>query len=366
MRIMVTGGGTGGHVFPGIAVAREVLKDPASEVLFVGKQDGPEGQWLKEQGIPFRGIRSAGMPRRLSVRWFTFAIDLLRGLLQAGTLLGRFRPQALFSTGGYASFPASLAAFLRGVPVFLLEPNVAPGLAAKAIGFFARRVFVGFETTLARFPRRRVVHTGIPVRGEILAAGRAESLKAFGLTEGSPTVLIFGGSQGAAQLNQAAADALRFIGEGPQPLQAILMTGRNDYQAIADTLERCPLKVALRQFIPNIHEAYAAADLVVSRAGAMTCAELTARGVPAVLVPYPHAGAHQEANARILERAGAAVTLLEKDLDGESLAEALLSILQDEARLRSMREASRAVGRPGAAADITAAIRVELEGRRAA
>ncbi len=366
MRVMVSGGGTGGHVFPGIAVAREILKDPDSEVLFVGKKDGPEAQWLKEQGIPFAGIRSAGMPRRLSLRWFTFGIDVLRGWVQSNALVASFKPQVLFSTGGYVSFPACLAAFLRGIPVFLLEPNVMPGLAAKATALFARRIFIGFEETRSRFPEKRVRYTGIPVREEILAAERGLALRAFGLSGEVPTVLVFGGSQGATHLNQAAADALRFIGEGTQPLQAILMTGRNDYQAIADTLEKCPLKVAMRQFINNIHEAYAASDLVVSRAGAMTCAELTARGIPSILVPYPHAGAHQEANARALERAGAAVTILERDLEGEALAEALLSILQDANRLEAMRESAKRAGRPGAAAEIVSVIRNELEGRKAA
>jgi len=366
MRVMITGGGTGGHVFPGVAVAREVLKDAESQVLYVGKDSGPEEGWLKEQKIPFQGIKASGFPRRLSLRLVTFWFDLAAGFFRAMGLVASFRPQAVFSTGGYVSVPLSLAALLRGVPVFLLEPNVEPGLAAKVIALFARRVFTGFEATLSRFPKERTRHTGIPVRQEILVADRSAARVVFGLAPDVPTVLFFGGSQGATNLNQMAADALKFIGEGSQPLQAILMTGRNDYQAIADTLERCPLKVVMMQFITNIHEAYAAADLVVSRAGAMTCAELTARGIPSILVPYPYAGAHQEKNARALEAAGAAEVRVEKDMDSGLLAEALLSILQDPVRLSAMRKAALAAGRPDAARAVVGAIRETVERKNVA
>jgi UDP-N-acetylglucosamine--N-acetylmuramyl-(pentapeptide) pyrophosphoryl-undecaprenol N-acetylglucosamine transferase len=363
---MITGGGTGGHVFPGVAVAREFLKDGESQVLFVGKKNGPEEGWLKEQHIPFEGVSASGLPRGFSFRWLTFGFSILAGWGRAWRLLGSFKPGAVLSTGGYVSVPLSLASLARGVPVFLLEPNVEPGLAARLIALFAKCVFTGFEATVGKFPKKRTAFTGIPVRQEIFTAEREASREAFGLHPGIPTVLIFGGSQGARHLSQAAADALRFIGEGTQPLQAILMTGRADYQAIADTLEKCSLKVAMRRFIPNIHEAYAAADLVVSRAGAMTCAELTARGVPSVLVPYPYAGAHQEKNARALEAAGAARVLLEKDMDGGSLAETMLSILQDAGRLSAMTQKARDAGRPRAAEDIARMIRECVERKQAA
>jgi UDP-N-acetylglucosamine--N-acetylmuramyl-(pentapeptide) pyrophosphoryl-undecaprenol N-acetylglucosamine transferase len=271
----------------------------------------------------------------------------------------------VFSTGGYVSFPLSLAAMLRGVPVFLLELNVVPGLAARVIGWFARRVFTGFAETVGDFGSNKSLHTGIPTRREIRESKRVQGREVFGLYPKIQTLFIVGGSQGSRNLNHVVASALRFIGEGTYPLQAVFMTGRGDYQAVADVLEKCPMRVVMSQFISNIHEAYAAADLVVARSGAMTCAELTARGLPSVLVPYPYAGGHQERNARALEAAGAALVLTERDLDSETLAETLLGLLQDSERLGRMAEASRSAGRPDAAATIWKHMKDGLE-RKAA
>jgi UDP-N-acetylglucosamine--N-acetylmuramyl-(pentapeptide) pyrophosphoryl-undecaprenol N-acetylglucosamine transferase len=363
VKIILTGGGTGGHVFPGIAVAKELMRHPEVELLYVGKENGPEAKWVPDAGIPFAGITASGMPRSLTPKLFGFARDLARGLGQSWKLVRASRPDAVFSTGGYVSVPVSLAAALQGVPVGLFEPNVQPGLAARLLGFFAKRVFVGFEETLHHFSKRRSEWTGIPVREEILSAEKKKSREVFGLNPDIPTLLMLGGSQGARSLNRLMVQLLRFLGQGDQPVQAIFMTGWADYQPTVDELEKCPLKMVLRPFIANIHEAYAASDLVVSRSGALTCAELTSRSLPALFIPYPHASAHQEKNARVLEKAGAARVFQEEDLDEEILCQSVISLLSDNEKLTAMGRASGKLCRPRAAQQIVEGL-LELSRQR--
>lgn len=349
MKVLITGGGTGGHVFPGIAVAKELLKDPAVEVLFAGKKGGVELRWVTEAGLQFQGVRASGFPRGLSFRLFTFWIDLVGGLLDAGKLLNEFKPSVVFATGGYVSVPVCLMAAAKGIPVALLEPNVAPGLAARVLGMFSKKIFVGFEGTAKSFSKGRTLWTGIPVREEIKTTSREQGLKAFGLKPEAVTLLMMGGSQGAHALNLYMTDSLEQLGRGSHPVQAILMTGWKDYQTLVDRLEKCPLKVVCRPFIGNIHEAYAAADLVVGRSGAMTCAEILSRGLPAVFIPYPHASAHQEKNARALEKGGSAVVIPEKQLESEALIRELDRLLAEPSALKAMGEKATKLGRPEAA-----------------
>lgn len=356
IKIIITGGGTGGHIFPGIAIARELLKHPEAHVLYVGKAEGLESKWVPDSGFEFEGIQAGSFPRGLSVRLLTFWFEFARSLAQAGRILGKFGPDVVFSTGGYVSVPVSLAAALRGVPVALFEPNVVPGLAAKFLSLFSRRVFVGFEDTLKRFSKRRTQWTGIPVREEIVTAEKAKSRQSFGLNPDTTTVLMLGGSQGAHALNQCMTDVIKFLGEGDQAVQVIMMTGWDDYRKTVDQLEKCALKVVLRPFISNIHEAYAAADLVVARAGAMTCAEILSRGLPALFIPYPHASGHQEMNARALEKAGSAVVITERELDDEKLTQTLIALISDEGRLREMGGKARQLAKPDAASDIVKAL----------
>ncbi len=355
-RIIITGGGTGGHIFPGIAIARELSKYPEVSVLYVGKEDGPESKWVPDSGFAFEGIRAASFPRGISARLFTFWFEFARSLARAGRILEKFGPDAVFSTGGYVSVPVSLAASLRGIPVGLFEPNVVPGLAARFSALFSKGVFVGFEETLKRFSKRRTQWTGIPVREEIVTAQKAKARESFGLNPSTPTLLMLGGSQGAHSLNQHMTDVLQFLGEGEQPVQAILMTGWTDYRKTVDRLEKCAIKVVLRPFISNIHEAYASADLVVARAGAMTCAEILSRGLPAVFIPYPHASGHQEMNARALEKAGSAVVITERELSEENLTRTLISLLSDEGKLEAMGEKARQMARLDAAEKIVAGL----------
>jgi UDP-N-acetylglucosamine--N-acetylmuramyl-(pentapeptide) pyrophosphoryl-undecaprenol N-acetylglucosamine transferase len=361
-KVIITGGGTGGHIFPGIAVARELTGHREVDVLFVGKAEGLESRWVPDAGFAFEGIRAVPFPRGLSVKLFTFWLDFARSLAQAGRVLKASRPDAVFSTGGYVSVPVSLAAALKGIPVALFEPNLVPGLAARFLSLFSRRIFVGFQDTLKRFSKRRTQWTGIPVREEIVTADKLKSRESFGLNPGTTTVLMLGGSQGAHALNQHMTEVIRFLGEGDQAVQVIMMTGWDDYRKTVDQLDKCALKVVLRPFLSNIHEAYAAADLVVARAGAITCAEILSRGLPALFIPYPHASGHQEMNARTLEKAGSAVVITERELNEEKLTQTLIALLSDEGRLKAMGEAAKRLAKPTAAADIVKGI-LEMTGK---
>ena len=321
-------------------------------MLYVGKKNGPDAKWVGEAGFTFEGISASGFPRGVSLRLFTFGFDFLSGFKRARQILDRFKPTAVFSTGGYVSVPVSLVAALRGVPVALLEPNIMPGLAAKFSALFSKRIFVGFEDTIQRFSKGRVRWTGIPVREEIVTAQKRKAREDLGLDPDAQTLLMLGGSQGARALNRTMAEAIRSLGERNHPVQVIMMTGWNDYQKTADQLGKCTLKVVLRPFISNIHEAYAAADLVVARSGALTCAEVLSRGLPALFIPYPHASGHQEMNARSLEKAGAAVVMIEKELEKEKLFKTLIDLLSDDGKLKAMGESAMKLARPNAASDI--------------
>jgi UDP-N-acetylglucosamine--N-acetylmuramyl-(pentapeptide) pyrophosphoryl-undecaprenol N-acetylglucosamine transferase len=362
--LLVAGGGTGGHVFPGVAVA-QAARRLGAETLFVGRRGGQEEKWLENLHMPFRGLPASGMPRNLWPQaWAKFLGNFFRGLAGAWEVLSDFRPDVVFSTGGYASASVSVAAALRGIPVVLLEPNVRPGLAARFLAPFAKKVATGFEETQKCFSKRKVCWTGVPVREEILSAERARSLAAFGLTDGAITLLLLGGSQGSRGLNTVFVEAVRFMGEGVQPAQFIFMTGRNDFQEMTDLLEKCPLKVVTRPFIANIHEAYAAADLVVGRSGAMTCAEVAACGLPAVFVPYPYAEKHQEANAKALEKAGAALVIDQKEAAEGKLLEVLIALVNDRERLKAMGAAAQKAGKPEAAHVLAGMLKDLAEARK--
>jgi UDP-N-acetylglucosamine--N-acetylmuramyl-(pentapeptide) pyrophosphoryl-undecaprenol N-acetylglucosamine transferase len=355
-RVLITGGGTGGHVFPGIAVAQELLKKGGIEVLFVGKKNGSEVKWVADAGLTFKGIRASGFPRSLSLKLFTFWVDLGLGLYEASKLVNEFKPEVVFATGGYVSVPVSLVAAIKGVPVALLEPNVVPGWAARILALFSKKVFVGFEKTTASFSKGKTIWTGIPVREQIMTADKNQSLKSFKLEPATTTILMMGGSQGAHVLNQYMTDVIEQLGQGFHKVQVIMMTGWSDYQKIVDRLEKCPLKVVLRPFIGNIHEAYAAADLIVARSGALTCAESLSRALPAVFIPYPHASGHQEMNARALETAGSAVVITEKQLENEKLIQTLDEMLSDPNRLKAMGEKAGRLAQPEASAQIVEAL----------
>ncbi len=340
MKIAIAGGGTGGHLFPGLALA-DALVARGVQVTFVGTAAGIEARVVPAAGYPLRllpgrQLRGGGVARAVAGLASTAG-----GTLRALALLGELGPRLVVGVGGYASVAVVIAAALRRIPSVLLEQNVLPGAANRVLARIARRVCVGFAESIALLPPGRAVHTGNPVRADLIRPRPARA---------RPGLLVFGGSAGAHRLNQAMLDALAALGPALAHLDVTHQTGAADLEAVRRAYAARGLAARVEPFIADMGAAYAAADLVVARAGATTCAELTAVGLPAILVPYPYAtDDHQRRNAEVLVQAGAAEMILDTELHGERLAAALRSLLGDAGKRAAMAARARALGRPDAA-----------------
>ncbi len=357
MKVVIAGGGTGGHVYPGVTIARTLVeRDPTIQVLFIGTKKGLEADVVPREGFRLVTIGVDAFKRRLSVGTVLAAFRACGALAQSLAILAREKPRVVIGTGGYVSGPAVLAAWMMRIPTLVHEQNVFPGVTTRLLSRVASTVattYVESSRYLAR--RARVVVTGNPVRRSILTASRREGAETFGLDRNLPTLLVFGGSQGARAINDAMVEALEGIARRPD-VQVIHQTGRADHARVVRELEARGVlqagkgRLVIEPYLYQMDRAMACADLVVCRAGAISIAEITARGLPAILVPFPGAAeGHQEKNARALERAGAAVVVLQRDLAGPALLQMVLEILGDRARLARMSEGSRVLGRPGAA-----------------
>lgn len=359
MRLIVGAGGTGGHVVPALAVAEALKRKTRACVVFVGAGRGVEEKLVPRAGYRLVRVPVVGLPRRLSLKLLGFWVGLVRGLVLCRDVFLKFRPNAALCTGGYAAFPVGAMTLWFRVPLYLHEPNQVPGLVNRVLGPWARRVYTGFRGV---GPRGRRVHTGNPVRGEVGRASREEGRRRFGLGDG-PVVLAFGGSQGARTINRAVGEALG--GWEEAGVEVIWQVGEGDIAWASELSKAYRGKVKVFPFIEDMAYALAAADLAVCRAGAMTISELTASGLPAILVPLPNsAGGHQLQNALTLKEAGAAVVLEEGELTGERLAEEVLGLLKNRVRLEAMRRASRGLGVLDAAERVAEGMLEDLRGSK--
>jgi UDP-N-acetylglucosamine--N-acetylmuramyl-(pentapeptide) pyrophosphoryl-undecaprenol N-acetylglucosamine transferase len=343
MRMIVAGGGTGGHLFPGLAVAEATASDRDS-VLFVGSAFGIEARIIPETRFPFRPISIRGLRGRGWRGALQLLVQLPAAIVRAWRIVAEFRSDVVLGVGGYASFPVVVAAWLRGVPSVLVEQNARPGWTNRVLSRLARRVCTTFPESAAHFPRGRAVQTGNPVRA--LSAPPPAEKSGF-------TLLVFGGSQGAHRINQALYDAAEALGREIPSLRILHQTGARDAPWLRERYAELGMRAEVHEFIDDMGAAYAAADLVLCRAGATTVAELTTLGKPAVLVPYPFAADdHQRANAAVLAERGAAVLVLDRELDGARLASVVIELAADRARLARMAEEARRLGVPDAAARV--------------
>ena len=368
MKVLIAGGGTGGHVYPGIAVAEHLMRTrPGSEVVFVGGRRGLEAQVVPAAGFRLRFIETRGFPRRAWWRWPAAVLSNLVGLFQALSVVATERPDVVLGTGGYVSGPVSLAAWMLHRPLLLQEQNSIPGLANRWLARLADEVHLSFVEARSYFPRRdHLKVSGNPIRDYILSGDRGAALQEFGLVAGKPTVFIFGGSRGAHRINEAALEAMRRL-KGRVDVQFILQTGRDDLEWARGVVEAEQLPARVLPFLTRIHMAYAAADLVVCRSGAMTLAEIAACGTPSILVPYPHAAHdHQAVNAANLVDRGAAAMILDRELTGERLANEIAHWLTDRQALSRMSANARTFARPDAAERIVRGLERWSAGRRAA
>jgi UDP-N-acetylglucosamine--N-acetylmuramyl-(pentapeptide) pyrophosphoryl-undecaprenol N-acetylglucosamine transferase len=350
--LLIAGGGTGGHVFPAIAVAKEWLQravngpnEGARSVVIVGTERGLESKLVPQAGLPLETIRVAGLKGIGGVKFLRNAAMLPLGLVDSAAILRRHRFAAAFGVGGYASGPMMLLATWNGIPTVVFEPNVEPGFTNRVLASMATRVAVAYEETALRFGRRAVV-TGCPIRREFLFVPPKEHRAPF-------HILITGGSRGALPINCAVIDALPLLVPRKSQLFVVHQTGERDYNAVRVAYARYEFPAEVVPFIENMAERFAQADLIVCRSGAITVAEVSAAGRAAIFIPFGAAtDAHQMRNAEAMQAAGAARLLPQTELTSERLANEILSLLDQPWRIAEMEERARRLAKPRAVEEI--------------
>ena len=346
--LLIAGGGTGGHVFPAIAVAREWLRRvPEGErsVVLVGTEAGMESRLVPQAGLPLETIRAAGLKGMGGAKLTRNLAKLPAGLWDSEKIVQRHNFNVAFGVGGYASGPMILAARLHGIPAMIFEPNVEPGLTNRILARLANRVACGFAETVKRFGERAVA-TGIPVRHEFFTIARKEHREPF-------SILITGGSRGALPINRAVVDSLDILATRKNQLFIVHQTGERDYNAVRVAYARREFRAEVVPFIENMAERFAQADLILCRSGAITTAEVAAAGRAAIFIPFGAAtDAHQTRNAEAMQNAGAARLLPQTELTPERLSREIFTLLDQPRRITEMEEQARRLARPRAVEDI--------------
>lgn len=364
-RWVITGGGTGGHIFPALAVIQTIRDvDLQVELHYVGKTLGMEAEKVAGANVPFYGIAFTGMPRKLTWRWLPWLIQLVVATIQ---LVFQFvcvwKPSVVFSTGGYVTAPVLLAALLTRTPYVVHEPDAHAGLVNRVFSKWAAHVTTAFENTFPTVPLARVTATGNPIRSTIQPVSDQERFEAFqsffpdaNVSENPLVLLVTGGSQGAASINRAVLDALPTLLEQYRQLYVIHQVGASDFEQVTSRFNELPLssefqaRYWMNAFIDDMPKALASASLALCRSGSLTLSEHCAAGVPMVLVPYPFAAAdHQTKNAQRLVDVGAAVMVTDGQLSSERLIGVLTEIMDDASILQTMSQCAQAVGRYQAA-----------------
>lgn len=334
-KIMVAAGGTGGHVFPGVAVADEIRRiSPNASVTFVGTKRGLETRVLPLLGYPIKLIGSTSVKDRGMFGKIAAYSRVPFSVMHAFSIMLKDRPDLLLSVGGYAAGPFAVAAVILCVPFAILEPNAVAGMSNRIMGRFARRVFVAFDAALKYFPRSKVLVSGNPVRREVLNIKKAEAKE-----NGVLNIFVFGGSQGARRLNQAMTGALKYLEMHREKIFVAHQTGTvDDAAAIRQLYIDAGVKALVFSFTDKIWEYYEKADLVIARSGAMTISELSALAMPSILVPYPYAADdHQRANAMALVEAGGAVMIPDSECTAQALAGEIREFIERPERLVMMK-----------------------------
>ncbi len=352
MRVVLAGGGTGGHLYPGIAVAREILRrDDAAAVLFVGTAAGLESQIVPKEGFDLATIRMSGWKGLSGASRLRALLALPGAVRRSREILRVFGPDAVMGLGGYASGPVVLAAWLARCPAVLQEQNSIPGLTNRLLRRFVRRVYTAYEHAAGYFPEGQVLRTGNPLREGLTPVDRRAAREHFGLSPGTPTVFVLGGSRGAAAINRLVSQLVGAPGLIDLPVQFLHQTGAAEFEAVEQVYEKAGMPAAVRPFFEEMGLAYGAADLAVSRAGAVVLSELCATEVPALLIPFPFAADdHQRQNALVMAEAGAAEILAQKHLDAVTLWSRIRTLMETPDRLAGMRDAARRLAQPDAAA----------------
>jgi UDP-N-acetylglucosamine--N-acetylmuramyl-(pentapeptide) pyrophosphoryl-undecaprenol N-acetylglucosamine transferase len=367
MKVLVSGGGTGGHIYPALAVAAQLVKQNQAEILYLGSDDGLENELAPAAGFPLQVVKAGKLRRYISWQTLTGVARVPGGIVQAAAIVRKFRPDVVFTSGGYVAVPAGLGARLNGVPLLMHQQDVPPNLSNRLIAPLATRISVAFAASLAYFPARKTLQLGNPVRQEMLdirSISPQQARRQLELEEQAPLLLVTGGSQGARHLNQVVCHALPGLLPHCQVLQ---ISGKSLYaetrvlaeELLADLSEDVKGRYRLVAYLnEQMPAALQAAELVLCRSGAATLSELAVLGKPSLLVPLPPAigGSPQEANAEMFGSCGAARVMRDAELKPEILVKHVITILSSQALLASMSEAARAIARPDATQEIAAEV----------
>ncbi|AZK46889.1 undecaprenyldiphospho-muramoylpentapeptide beta-N-acetylglucosaminyltransferase [Paenibacillus lentus] len=355
MRVVLSGGGTGGHIYPALAIANQCGAEyPDSEFLYIGGERGLESSLVPKENIPFRAINITGFRRKLSLDNVKTVIRFMRGVRTSKRLLRDFKPDVVIGTGGYVCGPVVYAAAKLGIPCIIHEQNAVPGLTNRFLSKYVSTVAVSFEGSGASFPAaKKIIYTGNPRATTVFEADKNKGYVSLRLPQGSPIVLVVGGSRGAKAINEAMIDMAPSIGKLGH-VSFIYVTGESYYEntktAIAAKLGEMPGNLRILPYVHNMPEVLACTSLIVNRAGASFLAEITALGIPSILIPSPNVtNNHQEKNARSLEMSGASEVIVEPDLNGSSLFAAIERIMTDSSLHRSMSAAAKQLGKPESA-----------------
>ncbi|EFM12820.1 UDP-N-acetylglucosamine--N-acetylmuramyl-(pentapeptide) pyrophosphoryl-undecaprenol N-acetylglucosamine transferase [Paenibacillus curdlanolyticus YK9] len=358
MRIVLTGGGTGGHIYPAVAIGRQAQEQaPGTELLYIGTTRGLENRIVPKLGIRFEAVEITGFRRKLSLENVKTVVRFLKGVKRAKRLLREFKPDVVVGTGGYVCGPVVYAAAKLGIPTLIHEQNVIPGLTNQFLARYTDSVAVSFPDSERHFAKaKRTFYAGNPCATNVMRAQSDKGSASLGLQAGSRIVLVFGGSRGAKAINEAMLDM------APQlhklaGVHFVFVPGEVYYEDVKRRAEQLPAyksgQLQVVAYLHNMPDVLAASQLVVSRSGASTIAEMTALGVPSILIPSPNVtNNHQEANARSLVEAGAATMVLERELSGDRLFEAVSSMLNDEKKLAQTGKAALTLGMPDSAVTI--------------
>ena len=366
-KVVIAGGGTGGHIYPAIGIAQALQRlDATVDIVFIGGAGRLESTLVPQHDFQFRPISVAGFPRRITLQWFPVIWKVFRGFIQSLQYMNELKPDIVIGTGGYVSGPVLLAALLRKIPVAIQEQNASVGLTNGILARWAKTAYLAMESARQNKAFRHTMHieiTGNPIRPAITTfPRREETYRKFGLSPERKTIFVMGGSQGAQAINKAVVDALPYLIEFADQIQIVHQTGATELASVQTEYEKIlgshkGFLYCVRPFFDTVEEIYSVADVMVCRAGGMTVAEVTACGIPAIFIPLPsQTGNDQVLNAYSVAEEGAAVVLEQGGFAVEALVESLTDILLDEDTHERMVSASRALGKPNASDNIAKSI----------
>lgn len=351
MKVIMTGGGTGGHIYPAIAIADKIKrKHPESEILFVGTERGMEKDLVPKNGYDIRFITVSGFHRKKPWKNVKTAVDLFKGNRQANRIIREFKPDLVIGTGGYVCGPVVRAAHKKGIKTYIHEQNAFPGVTNKLLEKYVDKVFISFPESMKYFKdQSKLAVTGNPIRKSFLLCGMNHGREKMGIGAGEFVILCFGGSLGAGKINSTMIHVIEAV-SGMPDTRLFFITGKNYYDKVIESLKEKEINLSgninILEYADNMHEYLSAADLVISRAGALTVSEITACGKASILIPSPNVtGNHQYFNARVVADQGGAVIIEEKDLSDEKLLGTILRLKNNKEALNGMAAASAKVGR---------------------